>query len=185
MADQSILDFVKSSSAGSRTPMTKSVDTPAATAVATEKAAPIFKATRVVVDKADPTIIIGIGAVAGNTDLDNETLSQKAMTEMAHQFCSAKGGRTFKMNHETEIKADLCESWIGCPIYELADGSLKVIKALDQTPDGAKFAGISNQELSHWFIAVRPADQGLVAKAAAGECQGFSWGAWVDKETSE
>lgn len=146
------------------------------------KAGPVFKAGHVIPDPMDATVIIGIGAVAENVDLDNDVLSKAALKRLAHDFCSNRNGeQKFKANHGEELKCDLVQSWIGAPIVRASDGTLSVLKAGQCWPDSATYAGISNEDDTHWFVAVQPSDPNIVQMAKAGQIVGFSWSGFVQR----
>ncbi len=175
MISDTVSDFVKKASA----------DAVAAFEASKSERVATFKASRVEVSPVDPSIIVGIGAVAENVDADGETLARADVTRMAHDFLLKGGERTFKANHVEAIGADLVESWVGVPIYKTTEGTMRVVKAGEAVPDGAKFAGISNDEDTHWFLAIKPHDTALVELAKKGGLSGLSWAGWCLKTPTE
>lgn len=122
-------------------------------------------------------VIYGIGGGA-NIDKDNEALQPDHLVAAAHGFC-AKAERTFKSNHTDAIACDLVESAVGRPILK----SGLVLKAGDGIPEADEVIGFDTLgEATHWFVACKPTDPAMVAKAKAGELTGFSWAGLVEKK---
>jgi hypothetical protein len=153
------------------------VAAPVAAAVEAGKAKPYsFKAMSV----DEQGVIIGIGAVAGNIDLDNEVLQKAALVDMAYTFCSNEK-RVLKANHSEDLtKAELVASWPGAPILK----SGKTLKAGESPTAEDPITGISIAKGSetHWFVAIRPNDPAVIELAKKGGVAGFSWGAYCTKE---
>ena len=173
----SVLDVVKEVSRAAKIPdaaVAAGKDGAAATDGA--KAKPIaFKALGV----DEHGVIVGIGAVAGNIDLDNETLAQKGLVTMAYDFCGANA-RVLKANHgETMPKAELVASWPGAPI--LKSGAILAPDAMPTDEDPIVGINIEKGKETHWFVGIRPNDDAVLEEAKKGGIAGFSWGAYVTR----
>lgn len=142
-----------------------------------ETAKPEPQATFKAVSVDDHGVIIGIGAVSGNVDLDNDIVEHAALLNLAYSFCA--GNRTFKANHKTEIGCDLVASWPGAPILK----SGKTLAFGEETPDNDPIVGISLEKgtESHWFVAVKPHDPKMLKAAKAGDITGFSWAGMAER----
>jgi nucleoid-associated protein YgaU len=130
-------------------------------------------------------VIIGIAGAAGdptNLDLDGEYMEKGDLARMAHSFVSSST-RTFKANHKDEIGCNLVESWVGAPIVKGGSGGMRMLAPGERITRETNIVGINVEKgnESHWFVAVRPTDPEVVAKAKAGKIAGFSWGAHVSK----
>jgi hypothetical protein len=131
----------------------------------------------------DHGVIIGIGAVAGNVDLDNETLAQKGLVTMAYDFCGASQ-RTLKANHgDTMEKAELVASWPGAPV--LKSGAILAPDAMPTDDDPVVAINIEKGKETHWFVGIRPNDDAVLETAKKGGIAGFSWGAFVTRTAAE
>ncbi len=180
----SVADVVRESSRAAKIPDVAVVTAhaPAAGAIAAgatdgAKAKPVaFKAVSV----DDHGVIIGIGAVAGNVDLDNETLAQKGLVTMAYDFCGANA-RVLKANHGDAMpKAELVASWPGAPI--LKSGALLAPDAMPTDEDPIVGISLEKGKETHWFVGIRPNDDAVLEQAKKGGIAGFSWGAYVTRE---
>ena len=146
----------------------------AAAATGETKAAPIFKAAYT----SDDGVVYAIGGYATNVDDDKDTLQTATLVRMAYDFTKA-GTRTFKANHNGEIKADLVASMCGAPILK----SGRVLKAGEELPDDDPVTGIClKSEPIAWFVGIKPSDPEIVKLAKSGKLAGTSWGALAKRE---
>ena len=142
------------------------------------KAGVTLKATGV-----DRGVIHGIGAVAANIDLDDESLRESALIDMAYDFCASKA-RTFKVNHgEQELpNAELVESMVGGVfITEKGSSTIRSLNVGEDVPAGATVVGIDTSKATHWHVAFRPNDDAVLETARKGGANGFSWSGFCDK----
>lgn len=133
----------------------------------------------------DMGVITFIGGAVGDVkrlDLDGEFVEKGDLLTMAFDFCAAPE-RTFKENHETVVKADLVQSWVGAPIIKEGD-AIRTLKADEVLAKDAQVVGINIEKgaETHWFLSARPQDPELIEKAKKGDIAGGSWSAAVTKK---